>query len=256
VAALSVLATGCGAGQDASHAADRGTVHGPAAHTSSAASAHASTPGSSARGAPDARLTRAQALAFARAVNLKAADVPDAHGVRRRREKSEGAEVSHCEHGAAGGPKVAQVASPKLVRGSELEKEEIASGVTVRPDAQATMREVSLLRSRSTRECVARAFTRRFAGMRVGEAHYGRFSISLLPVQAPGADAAVAWRIQTSVNFTLSEVSVPIYIDVLGFTDGPAEVYLSAISATQPVPSATEQRLLSLLLSRAQAHPL
>jgi hypothetical protein len=151
---------------------------------------------------------------------------------------------------------VAEVASPKLVRGSELEKEEIASGVTVRPDAQATMRDVSLLRSGTTRECFARALTRRFAGRRVGEAHYGRFSISSLPVQAPGADAAVAWRIQTSVNFTLSEVSVPIYIDVFGFTDGPAEVYLSAISATQPVPSATEQRLLSLLLSRAQAHPL
>ena len=52
----------------------------------------------------------------------------------------------------------------------------------------------------------------------------------------------------------ISEVSLPFYFDVLAFARGPATVGVFATSITQPVPSATEHQLLSLLLSRAEAH--
>jgi hypothetical protein len=53
-----------------------------------------------------------------------------------------------------------------------------------------------------------------------------------------------------------NEVSVPLYVDVVAFALGPAQVAMSAASITQPVPAATERQLLALLLARAKAHPL
>ena len=85
-------------------------------------------------------------------------------------------------------------------------------------------------------------------------AHFGRFTVSRLPVQAPGAAATVGLRISAALMIPISEVSVPFYFDVLAFARGPATVGVFATSITQPVPSATEHQLLSLLLSRAEAH--
>jgi hypothetical protein len=51
-------------------------------------------------------------------------------------------------------------------------------------------------------------------------------------------------------------VRLRIYHDVFGFLSGPAEIELTATGFTTPVLSATEQRLLALLYSRAQAHVL
>ena len=77
-----------------------------------------------------------------------------------------------------------------------------------------------------------------------------------LPVGAPGSQGTLGWRGSTTLSLTFSEVTVPIYVDVLGFATGPAFVALIAASPTQPIPVQTEQRLVSLLLSRALAHPL
>jgi hypothetical protein len=41
------------------------------------------------------------------------------------------------------------------------------------------------------------------------------------------------------------------YFDAFGFVRGPAEVSLTATGYSSPVPSATEQRLLSLLYGRS-----
>lgn len=50
--------------------------------------------------------------------------------------------------------------------------------------------------------------------------------------------------------------TVPVYRDMLGFLDGPAEVVLIATGFSHPVASATEKRLISLLYQRATAHRL
>jgi len=58
------------------------------------------------------------------------------------------------------------------------------------------------------------------------------------------------------VTYSYSETSVPVYIDFLVFTLGPAEVTVTAVSPVQPEPEATDQQLLQLLLTRAKATPL
>jgi hypothetical protein len=248
---LSVLSAGCGG--------DRGTSNGITEGASGSASAKpvsaSAAAGAPHAGAADLRPTRAQALSFARAVNLTSDDLPEAHAAARKRTRSEQVDTAQCERGLANAPKVAATRSPWLVRGSELEKEEVASSVTVRSDDADTMRSIALARNARVRECFARALTRHYAGRRVGEARLGRISVTPLPVQARGTDAA-GLRAEMTVDFTPSEVTLPIYVDVFGFADGPAEVFLSTISATQPVPAPTERRLFALLLARAATHPL
>jgi hypothetical protein len=249
---LSALSAGCGG--------DLGTSKGITVRTSAPASAKRVSAGAAAgsprAGAADLRPTRAQALAFARTVNLTSGDLPEAHAAARKRTRSEHVDTAKCERGLANAPEVAATGSPWLVRGSELEKEEIASSVAVRPDDADAMRSIALARNARVRECFARALTRHYAGRRVGEARLGPISVTPLPMQAPGMDAAAGLRAEITVNFTLSEVTLPIYVDVFGFADGPAEVFLSTISATQPVPAATEQRLFAVLAARAAKHLL
>jgi hypothetical protein len=246
--ATTTLLAACGAGQRTSRSSAPG---------SSTASAGAATLARLSRqGSAEPHPARAEALAFGRAVNLVAADIPGAKISRKKKRKSSSNEDLHCEGPAGRGRKLAEVGSPRLTRGTELETEEISSHVTVRPDARAAANDLAWLRVSGAPECIARALSRRFGGRTISEGHWGRFTASSLPAQVPGAAGTIAFRISTTLSFPVSEVSVPIYFDVFGFTSGPAEVALFAASATQPVPAATEQRLLSLLLVRALAHPL
>jgi hypothetical protein len=80
----------------------------------------------------------------------------------------------------------------------------------------------------------------------------GRVAISPLPHLL---SRSFALRIVIPLSFARAG-SVPfhthVYVDALGFVTGPAEISLTATGFSSPVPTATEQRLLSLLYSRAK----
>jgi hypothetical protein len=48
---------------------------------------------------------------------------------------------------------------------------------------------------------------------------------------------------------------VPFYADILGFLDGPAEVTLVSTGFPVPFPAQEEERLFTVLLSRALNSP-
>lgn len=205
--------------------------------------------------------TRAQALAFAHAVNLSPSDIPEA-SVETKRGTRSGAEEKReyraCEKLSGWGKRhtVVEASSRKLKRGQELEAEQITSSVTVLSDERAVARQFALLGSAALRKCAARALTHNIDDRSIRDAHWGLVTVSRLPVHAPGASATFGIRIVTKLDLPFSEVSVPIYFDVLGFAMGRAEVAMTATSVTQPVPATTEQELVALLLDRARAHPL
>jgi hypothetical protein len=205
------------------------------------------------------RPTGAQALAFAHAVNLTAADIPGA-SVQAKHMRSSTAQERHeykdCERFGEQAHPLAEVSSPKLTRGAELEVEQIASSVTVLGSERAVARQFAVLARPALRRCAAHVLTRSLDDKPLRDARWGRVTVSRLPVSAPGADATIGLRVEAQVNIPASEITVPIYFDVLGFSIGSAEVALTATSVTQPVPGATEQELLALLLARARAHPL
>ena len=248
IAAASAPLMGCGGGQ---------TATGAAQGARQAAAASSATREAS---AGKAGVTRAQSRAFARAVNLTAADVPEARVATRtpspRLSASEIRQLARCERPARSPRASFAALSAPLTRGKELETEEIRSYVVVLAGGRDASAQLGPLRTSAVRECVAAFLTRHFAEKSVAEARWGRFNLSELPVGAPGSQGTLGWRGSTTLSLTFSEVTVPIYVDVLGFATGPVFVALIAASPTQPVPVQTEQRLVSLLLSRALAHPL
>jgi hypothetical protein len=249
IAASALFAAGCGSGgTQSSHASNQ-----PASAASQATDvASSSTPWRA-----SAPVTKARALAFARAVNLTAADVPEAKASHR--PASQGEEHQPC--GLAGRQQeLAGVVSPTLTRGSELELEEIKSGADVVSSERFAVGDVAVLRSTAGRACLERYLSRRYlrhaVGKRAFDAHIGQIQLSPLPVQAPGSSESAGVRITMTISSSESETSVPVYIDFFAFTLGPAEVTVSAASAVQPEPEATDRQLVSLLLQRARSTPL
>jgi hypothetical protein len=135
VCAACLLLSACGGAQEHSAGGVTGATN-VASHGASTAVRAATT---SAAASPP---SRAQALAFARAVNLTAGDIPEA-SVERKPDRGSSAgekqEYRACEKLAGPGRRytVAEASSPKLRRGQELEAEQITSSVTVLSNERA-----------------------------------------------------------------------------------------------------------------------
>jgi hypothetical protein len=250
VAALAVLAAGCGSsapqGARTSGQSSNGAVHAT------------DVAGGSAPWRESAPITKARALAFARAVNLTAADVPEAKASHRRKSPE------HDEHTPCGlaspQDELVSIPSAKLTRGTELEVEEISSAVDVVTSDRFAIGDIAVLRSPKGRQCLERVLIKRYldhaVGKRADDARIGRIQLSRLPVQAPGTTGSAGVRITVTVTYSYSETTVPVYIDLLVFTLGPAEVTATAASPIQPEPETTDRQLMQLLLERAKATPL
>jgi hypothetical protein len=243
----------CGGGQEHATSAAAHTARGVAHELAS----EGGVGGPAAAGAP----SRARALAFAHAVNLGVGDIPEA-SVEKQHSASAGAsehrEARACERRAGWGHPhtIAEVSSPKLKRGQELEIERITSSVSILSSEDAVARQFAALASPLLHKCLARVLAHNLDDKQISQARWGHVTISRLPMDAPGASATVGIRLLANLELPFSEVSMPFYEDVLAFSIGRAEVALVAASATQPVPSSTERELLSLLLARSRAHPL
>ena len=249
VAALAVLAAGCGSsGPEGDH---------PSTEPGNGATHATNVANSSAPWRESAPITKARALAFARAVNLTAADVPETKASHRR----ESPDHEHTPCGLAGPQhELVSVPSAKLTRGTELEVEEISSGVDVVRGEHYAASDIAVLRSAKGRGCLERDLIRHYldhsVGKRADDARIGRIGLSPLPVHAPGTSGSAGVRITVTVTYTYSETSVPVYIDFFVFTLGPAEVTVTAASPIQPEPETTDRQLMQLLLERAKASPL
>jgi hypothetical protein len=250
--AACLLLGACGAGQARTTGGAAGAAGGAVHDVVSTLGAHdGATPVPS----------RPQALAFAQAVNLNVGEIPEASVESKpstRSTATEQEEYRACDRsvGWSDAHMVAQASSPKLKRGQELEIELIRSSVAVVSSERTTDRQFALLASPVLRKCAARVLTRNLDDKPIRDARWGRVTVTRLPVRAPGAAATVGIRVVAMLNIPFNEVSIPIYVDELGFAIGRAEVGLLAASATQPVPASTEQELVALLLARAKAHPL
>jgi hypothetical protein len=201
--------------------------------------------------------TKAQAVAFARAVNLTGSDVP---GFKAPTGSSAGPEAAggehfehqlmRCAHVAPTKP-VAELDSSDFERESATGDEGVQSSVTIAPSSAVASEGLAAARTRHARACVSRYLTLLFAGKRPSGAKVRLVSITPSTPAAPGTGGSYAWHI--SLVIAVKAVNVPTYVDILGFVDGPAEVSLSTFSAPRPFPAAAEKRLFSLLVSRATA---
>jgi hypothetical protein len=214
---------------------------------------------SSARGTSGAP-TRQRALAFASAVNLRAADVPGFtasehhHQSGSARERRLEKQMLRCAGVSGSAHGIAEQSSKSFQLKHDILDLSVSSEVSVQSSAAAASRGLAAIRSPHVRACFSRYLGQIFSGRRARGAAIGRVTIQSGTPPAPGTSGSFGWRVTAS--FDVHGIKVPIYLDFLGFVEGPSEVTLLSTGLLRPFPAAIQQQLYSLLLSRAKAHRL
>lgn len=206
-------------------------------------------------------LTKAQATSFIRAVNLRANDLPGFAVSHEREqeghttaEKRLEREMLRCVGGTGHG------SSKGLAEGSSENFElkhgildlGVSSEVGVAQTAAIAVGELAAIRSTHVRECFSHYLTALFKGKRFAGATVSSVSIKPGIPPAPGTTGGFAWRVTATIS--LHRLKLPFYMDLLGFVYGPARITLSSTGALKPFPAAIQQKLFSILLTRAKAH--
>jgi hypothetical protein len=206
-------------------------------------------------------ITKAQAVAFARAVNLRAADLPRFRNLDLAPEPQPRTNTSDPEFARCVGVKpnryVASVQSPGFIHGRfRTQAELVTSKVIVLPTASLAARELTILNSARGRSCFAHLLIQPESAS-VTESHLRINRVSWSSPTLP--PAAHGFKVQAAGTLTgihTRNRPIHLYIDMLGFINGPAQIYMVATGWESPAQSSTERRLLSLLYSRAEAHKL
>jgi hypothetical protein len=215
---------------------------------------------------------KAQAVAYAHAINLRAADLP---GMAVSGQEGEfnglpfGNGVDHCGSGVGRAGVVVGVISPAFISRPVVKRH-------VRPDltvivgpTEGIYSTVHVMRSEAlavrTAEAVGSARTlaclkaRRSAHPTelAGEQYKADVDFSSLPPLLPRV-RLYGFRERTTlpVAFGDGRTRPPVYVDVIGFPLKQSVVVLRVRSTPRPAPVATERRLLILLLDRAKIHQL
>jgi hypothetical protein len=228
---------------------------GKGQHTTSRGATATRTSTSARRAASPTRGARAQALAFARAVNLSAADVPGLHVAGKREHSSPSdrrseRELAHCV-GLSGTSQVAEAPSPNFEHAGGIAHFNVSSNVSVSQSAALAAHELAQLRSVRAKGCLKRYLAAMLNGS-LSNATVGPISIQEGTPPAADAGGSVGLRISTSI--TVRSIPIPFYLDILGFVSGSAQISLMSTGVPVPFPAATQQRLFLTLLARAKAH--
>jgi len=214
----------------------------------------------SSTGAPvgDKPFSSAPAIAYARAVNLSAPDVPRLQAALRkpRAETTDGpfgAAMDGCETTAARGGVDFAISSQRFVHlTSPLQS--VGSGVYYFKSEALAREYLTVAHSPRFAACVktvasngAKAVTRE--GSKVAEPMFIDPHLSALPVSLPGVHT---YGLRLAARSPLVARGGPeAYTDFLSFVKGDAVITLTAIGQSHPFPAGSERRLLSLLYTRA-----
>lgn len=216
-------------------------------------------------GSTTAPITKAQAVAYAHAVNLRASDVLELVPAARQKEGT-GTFLGRCEM-PAGSREVLGIPSQgfRFEAGllttalSSYHRESVRSVVYVMKSPRLAARALAMALGSVGQAC----FRRAFFGAGIDRSESGREEPLFSHVKI------FTWRIQVrgvqvqGIRMTASLGAVfagtgnrqPYYEDILGFVSGPSEIFLKVTSSPRDS-TATDRRLLALLYSRAQAQKL
>jgi hypothetical protein len=232
----------------------KGSSSSSVARSSSSTSGTATSPATQA-GSP----TRQRALAFAHAVNLTPADVPGFTPNEKHDSKSSGErhlehEMLRCAGIAADASGLAEESSKDFQLKHAVLDFSVSSEVSVQASAAVASRTLQAIRSAHVRGCFSRFLGQIFKDQQVKGATAGPVTIQSGTPPAPGTSGSFGWRV--TATFDVRGIKVPIYLDFLGFVQGPSEVTLLSSGLLRPFPASVQQHLFALLLSRAKANKL
>lgn len=208
---------------------------------------------------------RVQALAFARAVNLTAADVPGFTPSRKPHgESAAERRLQQQLRGCAGGvgTRVLQPTKATLAEASspyfELHRGVLAwsvsSAVSVAHTSAQAAATLTAIRNPRIRACFTSYLSSLLKSQHISGATVVGVSIAAGTPPAPGTSGGFAWRV--TATLAIRTIHISFYFDILGFVEGPAQVTLTSSGTVRPFPAQAQEQLYSQLLSRARAHRL
>jgi hypothetical protein len=212
-------------------------------------------------------VTKVQAVAYARAVNLRAADLPRMNASSPEHEGKAPTRIelalARCDGEQNPTQRVLNRVSPTFISPTEdegeSEHEEIHSSVEVLPAAAIAARHNRAQISPRGLDCIRHFIPTAFAKSDTRRLRYGPVILQHLPNPLPDVPGSFAVRIATSVLGVPSQIAATpphVYIDILGFLSGASEINLTATGFPEPVGEEAEQHLLTLLYNRTQTNRL
>jgi hypothetical protein len=208
---------------------------------------------------PLAPKAQVKARAFARAVNLRATDVPGfavSHAQEHHREganeKRLSRELRECAGRQRESRDLLEAGSGEFERKAGLASQEVSSQVAVQQSAARAAEDLATFRGGRARSCLSRYFAKLLSGLSAHGTRVSKVSTRYGSPPAPGTTGAFGLRVTATLSFR--SVQIPFYLDYLVFVDGAAEVSLRSEGTPVPFPARAEERLFSLLVERAKAH--
>jgi hypothetical protein len=212
-------------------------------------------------------ITKAQAVVYARAVNLRATDLPRMNASSPEHEGKAPTRLelalAHCDGEQNPTHRVLNRVSPTFTSPTEdegeSEHEEIHSSVEVLPTPAIAARHNEAQISPHGLECIRHFIPAAFAKSDTRRLRYGPVTLQHLPNPLPDVPGSFAVRIATSVLGIPSQIAATpphVYIDILGFLAGASEINLTATGFPEPVAEEAEQHLITTLYNRAQTNKL
>jgi hypothetical protein len=209
--------------------------------------------------------TQAQALAFAHAVNLTAADVPGF--TRSHKQNSESAaerrlqsQLRSCA-GAVGTSALgrshgtlAEASSPDFELHRGILALTVSSEVTVAHTSAAAAATLAAVRNPRLRACFSRYLSSLLKSQHYPGATVIGVSIASGTPPAPGTTGGFGWRV--TATLAIRTIHISFYFDILGFVEGPSQVTLTSSGTVRPFPARAQEQLYSELLTRARSHKL
>ena len=202
-------------------------------------------------------LAQARARAFASAVNLRASDVPGFRRAPKSEQHTAGEqrierELLSCVGSAGAGRGLAASGSGTFQRQASIVSQSLSSEVSVARTPALAARALATFRSGVLRRCLSHYVS----GLLDSQRYHGAKISPVTTKQGspPAVGTAGSFGLRFTATLTLHSVPIPLYIDILGFVEGSAEVSLFATGLPEPVPAKIEEQLFSLLLARAKSH--
>jgi hypothetical protein len=208
-------------------------------------------------------ITRAQADVYAKAVNLRASDLPGATSIKGEIFGREAVQYEALKCGLQGRPGIVPVGGGEswLTNRRALADSVVAgvgSLVVVAPSNYYAEVEIAGLESRGGRTCLARALGRALEFERHHKTESSH-TVKVTVVPIGKYVAGVHLDIHILAKLSPIEGAKPetryINVDAAFFRVGPADIAFFALG-TKRLTAGTEVHLLALLHSRAEAHKL
>lgn len=204
-------------------------------------------------------VTRAQALSYAYAVNLRAGDVPGFSASEAEAEAPKpgpaALEGARCTGALDPRRRTAAINSTTLEAGPTRYARFIRSRIEVWPTHADVVFNNSKVHTAHGRACLTSEIEATRARLnRTRHGQIGPSRIADVPISISGLEPSHLTSINETRLLRSGAVLIHIYRDLFTFTTGPAEVELEAVGFSRTLAASTEKQALDILVARARAN--